>query len=699
MSVAGPRTRAAVLTLALALHATLLAWLVFVLLDATPVWGLDLGEYAIVVFPALAGFTALMLVWGRHARGASVATAAIVATALFSPGTVATVALMLFNAWLVGDRALAWAARDTARLPPPLAILAGFALWIGVMSATATMKVHIVPVYVLMLALPVLTFPARARELLGRMAEWLADGASPFSAIERAWTAVLGTIVVVQLFVAAKPEVGYDATAVHLLFAQLFAANHQWDFDVTRFAWADMPLGADFAFAAAYILGGEGAARLLNLCFGILLLDIVYRLVIRHAPRALALASVCALASMPLAALVSGSLFGDNLWTAFLLACLLAAIELPNGAGASRSAWALPALALLAAGAMHTKVISVMWLVPLLAYVTWRARSLPAVAPLGPRMLVAVGVAAIIGAWPYANAWLRTGNPVFPFFNSLFRSRYFETAASFDNPLYHQPLRPWTPYEIVMWSGRFIEGESGAAGLQWLLLFPLIAAAFFRRRPRVQWACLGLAVFFFVVVYLQQSYLRYLLPALVLVGVLGGWALADLPDRRATRIAILVLGAAVCLGNLRFASTASWTHGQLCPKCSINAGARREYVAHYDPQRIVADYLNQTLPDARVGFYELNGPGPSGFVGYGRAANWHDHESYRVLANTTSADDVLALARLHKLTHVVVIDGPAAQDDPIAVFRDRYTRPVWRFGNFRVAEIDPRASPAPAGSP
>jgi len=688
-----------VLALALALHGALLTWLVFVLLDATPVFGLDLGEYAIIVLPALAGFALLMLVWGRHARGASVAAVAIVAMTLFSPGTVTTVALMLFNAWLVGDRALAWAARDTARLPPPLAILAGFALWIGVMSATATMKVHIVPVYVLMLALPVLAFPARAGELLGITAEWLADGAGAFSAVERSWVAVLGTIVVVHLFVAAKPEVGYDATAVHLLFAQLFTANHQWDFDVTRFAWADMPLGADFAFAAAHVLGGEGAARLLNLAFGMLLLDVVYRLALRHATRAVALASVCALASMPLAVLVSGSLFGDNLWTAFLLACLLAAVELPASGDDPRSKWALPALALLAAGSMHTKVISVVWLAPLFVYVAWRLRRMPAAAPLGRRALVVIGIAAIIGVWPYANAWVRTGNPVFPFFNSLFRSRYFDAAASFDNPLYHQPLRPWTPYEIVMWSGRFIEGESGAAGLQWLLLFPLIAAAFFRRRPRVQWACLALAVIFFVGVYLQQSYLRYLLPALVLVGVLGSWALADLPDRRITRIAILVVGTAVCLGNLRFASTASWTHGQLCPKCSINAGARRDYIAHYDPQRIVADYLNQTLPDARVGFYELNGPGPSGFVGYGRAANWHDHESYRVLANANSADDVLTLARLHKLTHVVVIDGPPAPDDPIAVFRDRYTRPVWRFNRFLVAEIDPRASPAPAGSP
>ena len=119
--------------------------------------------------------------------------------------------------------------------------------------------------------------------------------------------------------------------------------------------------------------------------------------------------------------------------------------------------------------------------------------------------------------------------------NALFRSPLYDIEASFNNPLYNAPLRPWSPYELVWSSGRFIEGSDGAAGFHWLLLFPVILLAFTRRRPLAQWLCLALAAIVFVGVYSQQSYLRYLLPVFALVAVLGGWALAEIPDRRSTR--------------------------------------------------------------------------------------------------------------------------------------------------------------------
>src|SRR5207253_4137972 len=118
--------------------------------------------------------------------------------------------------------------------------------------------------------------------------------------------------------IVAKPEVGYDANAVHLLFAQLIAEHHRWNFDVARYAWAAMPLGADWSFAAAYLLSGESATRLLNFGFGAVALELAFRTMRRFADREIALAITALLASMPLAFLVTGSLFSEGLWIAFL---------------------------------------------------------------------------------------------------------------------------------------------------------------------------------------------------------------------------------------------------------------------------------------------------------------------------------------------------------------------------------------------
>src|SRR4029079_12241734 len=172
----------------------------------------------------------------------------------------------------------------------------------------------------------------------------------------------------------------------------------------------------------------------------------------------------------------------------------------------------IAAFMLAAAGAMQCKLISVFWIGPLLlcmAYLLWRRR---AIRSLTPAMAVVLLIAFAIAVFPYANAWIRTGNPVFPFMNDLFRSPLFDFTSSFKNRHYDAPLRIWSPYELIGSSGRSIEGADGAAGFHWLLLFPIVAFGFFRRRPRAQWLCLALATIFFVSVFTQQAYLRYLLP-------------------------------------------------------------------------------------------------------------------------------------------------------------------------------------------
>ena len=289
---------------------------------------------------------------------------------------------------------------------------------------------------------------------------------------------------------------------------------------MSRYAWALMPLGADWTYAAAYQLGGEAAARFANLCFGALACSVVYALVRRHARPELALASVALVASTPLAFLETSTLYIENLWAAYLLGALWVTLELRTATAPRPLLWI--ALAWLAAGAMQCKVIGVLWLGPLLVYALVTGKPREAWRAGGPRAWSALALAIVIGAWPYAKALISTGNPVFPFMNHVFRSPLYDIATGFTNPVYVTPLRPWSLYEVIVDSRRFIEGTDGAAGLHWLLLLPLIYVAFSRRRPPGQWAVVGLGIVFFAAVYTQQAYLRYLLPVFLLLAVLGG---------------------------------------------------------------------------------------------------------------------------------------------------------------------------------
>jgi hypothetical protein len=684
---------------------SMLRWLVLLLLihvgiglwavtevAPTPWFYFRQGEFVLVGLVALAAFGLAIALRGRYTRAIAWNGAILVASALLTPAVTLAVGLQFLNAFVLGDRVLSRAgSREMPRRPTSFAIatLTGVSIWIGIIAATAPLQVHFLSVYASALILPLLLWWRTSAAALHAVGRLLVQPGPTMRATERAWVALLMTMVVLHLFVVAKPETGYDAMAMHLQIPLLMAEAHRWPFDVTRYVWAVMPMGADWAFTAAYFMGGEAAARLLNLGFAAIACQLIHDLIRRYARRDIALASVCLVASTPLAFLETSTLYIENLWTAFLLGTLLLALEYRR----TKSSHTLVALALLAAGAMQCKVIGVIWLLPLLAYTVvevWRERGFR---KFTAWEIVLVALAAVIAVWPYANAWLRTGNPVFPFMNALFQSPFFDTEESFNNPLYNAPLRPWSVYELVWSSGRFIEGSNGAAGFHWLLVFPVIFLAFTRRRPLAQWLCLALAIVFFVGVFGQQSYLRYLLPFFALVAVLGGWALTEIPDTRTTRTAMLLVGGILCIVNVRLMYSASWANLALCPRCSVDGHARQDYIAQFGPDRIASDYLNRFLPNARVGFYMLGGH-PAGFVGYSRAGNWHDYTTFRALSFAESDQDVLAHARKFKLTHIVYRDPPHGSENPaMHDFRVRYTVPVWRANGMVIAEI--RNAPGP----
>ncbi len=613
----------------------------------------------------------------------------VAACALLGVGAVAVVALITLGAHVLGSSLLDWIARDASGQQPPetpcnaMRILAGSCLWIGLIGATMPLKVHYGAFYLVIIAATLAAFAQRTREAIVSTRNWLTrpvDG----SAAENVWIVVLGVVVVLHLFVVAKPEVGYDASAMHLQFAELIGRYHRWSFDVGRYAWAVMPLGADYAYLSAYLLGGERAARLLNLVFGALLCALVFTLIRRHSSRQIALGSVCLLASTPLAFTETGSLYVELAWTAFLVAGLAGTVAFAERASPGRFA----AAALALAGAMQCKVMGAFWVLPVGIFLFHRLLRMHRYSAIGTRVKIICLLASTIAAWPYANAWMRTGNPVFPFMNALFRSPLFDSTTSFNNILYNAPWQVRTPYDLVLSSGRYIEGVDGAMGTQWLLLLPVVVVGLLTHRARMRFAMLALMLGFGAAVYAQQSYLRYLIPAFVLFAIIAAWTLDDWMHSAVARAIFTAAGVAAVAANLLLMPAASSSNTTLCLTCSQDRAARATYLAQYSPLRVVADYLNRNLPDARVGFLVFNAPAPSGFVGYSRSANWHDVQAYSALQYAASADDVMAVVRRFRLTHAVFAEHPADSLDHVLLeFRDRHTVPVARLGGYVIAAI------------
>ncbi|HVE50550.1 MAG TPA: hypothetical protein VNG69_13160 [Casimicrobiaceae bacterium] len=661
---------ALVASVALALHAASR------ILESPPIWNDQPLAWARVALLAALLFIFVVLRFPRHAAAATFVTAVLVAAALIGPGPVLCVALLVAAAYAAGSFVVAWV-DERNNLPAAIVTLIGVALSIGVFEMTSRLRIHYAPVHAALALLVIALGFGHLRAAVMRMRSALVTtiGATK---TERAWIVLAGVVATIHIVVAAKPEVGYDASTMHLQLAELIAAKHAFREGVDRYLWATMPLGAGYTFASAFMLGGEATARALNLTYGVIVCMLIRRFALSGATREFALAVTVLFASMPLWLLVTGSLFSETLWVALLMGTLVVTTRPTN------KSW-LPALALLAGGAMATKVISVVWLLPLAFFVAFAARkSMP---PITRRTAFLIALGLTIGAWPYVVAWITTGNPVFPFMNALFRSPLVDSTTSFNNPLYNTALRPWTPWAIVLDSEHYIEGRDGALGLAWLLAMPLLIFHFVRRRPAPQWIALTVAVFFFVGVYTQQSYLRYLLPAFATMAALTGIALSDRFPSRVAGIIVLMAGIAAIAFNIRHVAAGNYVNATPCTQCLFDARARETYVTTYAALRTVAARLNRELPDARVGFMLPNEAAPAGYVGASRSGNWHDDAFFRGLVRAPSPEALLELARAHRLTHVVVRATPDAAVPAIAPFAQRYTDPLWQVGDYVVASV------------
>jgi hypothetical protein len=634
-------------------------------------WQLFGGSLAI----ALAAAGALP----RHAHRALTVLLLVWIVVAFGPVAVAGVAAIAAAAATLGRRILRSVDPSSADLLTALS--AGAIAISAVIGATAALRWHWPAAYAVALTGVFVVLRRDLTALLHELSDWWAPRAATVRVDGLLPWALLAAVVAVQVAVAARPEVGTDALAMHLEIAIEMARDHRFRFDVTRHVWAVMPLGADWIYAAAFQFGGEAAARLANLGALLLLLAWIVRLGAggdRAKPPAVVAAAL--FASAPLAFAETGSLFIENWWTALLLA----AASTGERAVRERSVgWALACL-WLAAGAMQGKVLGLFWVAPLLLVVAIALRGrLPA---LERRHLAWAALALLVMAWPYLNAWWRTGNPVFPFMNARFRSPLFDTAASFNNDLYNSPLtwRSW--YDITVHADRFLEGFGGAPGVHWLVLFPAVFLLLRASQVRAVLPLLALAAAFFVATWQQQSYLRYLYPAFALLLALA--ARIVLPTRLGR--GAVAFGAALPLvaANLYLMPTGIWWNSTFCLRCGFDPEARARYVAAYAEQRPIVDWLNANAPGTRVGWLRAGYIGPAGLRSPHWRNSWHDYPTWRELRDVATPEALAEFAR-RRGTMLFLLpgndDANSPLDQAIAGFRDRYTVPVFSSGGTLLA--------------
>jgi hypothetical protein len=495
----------------------------------------------------------------------------------------------------------------------PASILLGLAAWMFVIWLALHFPINTPTVYAFAMAIPYLivapTWTRRNFTLIKPSPEGVGFALVVF-------------FLLAYWLIELKPETSADALSMHLALPMAVAHDHRWAFDFHQYTWALIPSAGDCIFTATYLLGGETAARLTNLGLLVLIVAMVYQASRQWLAAAL-------FASTPLVFLVTGSLFVENVWAAMILGAVLALIRYGDNGKPSE----IRTAGVLFGSALATKVIAAVFLAPAaLVAVWWTLRR-----KQFSSLVTASALLVVFAVSPYAYAWIKSGNPLFPFANAVFRSPYYP-AESFSDPRFATPISRHAAYDVTFRSGIYVEGQGGASGFQYFLLL-VPAVILIRRRGLALAAAIG--GIGAILVLASVPGLRYLYPALPLLSI----ALGDLIS--AWRYAPAGFCALAAL-NAWFLASAGWYQKDFALYRPSQVPAYLESAA---PERVLIDRLNRTAPGEPVAFFSTGAV--AGLDAKPFTDSWHTYDYWTSIQSRQRSKEVAAILRHLGIHHIV----------------------------------------------
>lgn len=623
---------------------------------AQPIW-FESGQFRFLFYTGIYWALAVFLIWIRPAALGLVAAVAAVAYAAWWAGPLAVLApIFLLGSCYHTGRIL------FPRTSAISAVVTGICAWIFLIGIALHFPVNYRSVYWLALAVPYgATLFQRDRTLAV-----VPDSSSLFHR-GRAGAASLGVLLyflIAHLLIALKPEVSADGLSMHLALPMDVAIQGRWGFEFAHYAWSLMPAGGDALFTAAYMLGGEAGARLTNFALMVLIAGGIVSTSRRWLTPSKAVLAGALFVSTPMVQLVTGSLFVENVWALMILAGSIALVDYySEGSQAD-----LTVAAVMFGTALTVKLQAGAFLVPaalVAAAAAWKHRQMRTLA-------WAALLGLLLASPPYLYAAIRSGNPIFPFYNAVFKSPYYYSGGNLDDPRYHVGLTWKVFYQTVFQSEKFFEGQGGGIGFQYFLL--LLPAALLARGKR-SWIPLAIGFAGAFVILAKLPNLRYLYPALPLMS-LALWPLVE----HLTVVIVLIAGL-----NAWFLPASGWYHKEFALFTQEQVEA---YKALSGPERRLVEHLNEIAPGEPVAFFNLSGV--AGLKGRAYTDSWHTENYWIKLRTAKSTNEAAALMKSLGIRNVIAPSSLQHMFPPIENFMREWLEPgkftSGRYGLFTLRD-------------
>jgi len=562
-----------------------------------------------------------------------------------------------------------------------LTMLVGLALLCGTTGWLLPFPVHSQVVYA---AVMIVAVALRWRIVAST---GLAMGASWSVAVAAAPRAAFFTITCIGLAstCAWLPVLSFDALVYHLALPSQLVQLGYYQMNAGSNVWALAPWAADVLQGLAWVLAGaESVGAVGALWFGLTLV-LLWRMA-----RELDLApwlcwmAVALYGSLPIVAglLVSMQAEGPT-------AAVLAGVALVIQSAKTPQRRHLVVVGVLFGLLLALKISNLMFAGPLGLWLLWRWRG-----RMPWRALpLTLSLACFVAGSSYVYAYVLTGNPVLPLFNGYFRSSFYPLA-DFHDQRWDTGL-PWNlPWRLVFHSSTYDEAGNGIGPFVLIALGGSLLVALCRKRS----AGLALvAVVAFALPLTQIQYLRYAVPALVLMipSMLCGIRSGSMTPRHLRSVVFAL--CSVVIVSLMFVSSAMWQlkNGALL---RMLGGGQERVIHRYAVERDFADMVRQRYgAHARTLLTDPERPYAAAFAGQGFVTAWYDPELSGLATNARATDATAAWSRLFDRSgaNLVLVPGDRLSPGMKSAIDAYHGRSVLTLDGLELWELHRQAKMAP----
>ena len=459
------------------------------------------------------------------------------------------------------------------------------------------------------------------------------------------------SLFIVYFILSLVPQYNSDALAYHLYIPNYIKHNLFWHFDAQNLVFALFPNTATWINSIIFILGGNEFSLNFLLTIYIIFICLIIRKILLFFQTSCK--NICYIIiiflSTPLTIFLNISLQSEVLWSLFFLASfyyLILATEKKDNFYSS--IWLS---ALFYSFAVSTKQQALLASPVYLIYVLYNYKNF-----LKKDAIILLTIIfftfLIFGLSSYLEALYLTGNPTFPFFNSIFKSPFYPPVQF--SAYWKEGFDVNLIYLFTFFSEKYYEGSVGSFGFQWLILLPLILLIYlFNLKNNNHGFILLSALIVFCLIFYFTSYLRYVFPAFILFLIFFGMTLNNKNIIRLNSFNFKVLNNLIILTiilNLLFITTAHWGYRNFSYKNIFNT---EEFNKNSTPIKHLASKVNElNLFNENVIFFSQ--PFASVLNAKAIYTNWYNTTINTKINLSGNSDDLLKIFKEYKIKFLII---------------------------------------------